>query len=621
MSYYCVAKGSFHQGNEQLFPTSKNFQCTAIPACALVWEALGLKFCTTAIDTILITGHRIYNTLRDENRIGGNRYLSPDELPTDLLIHEQSISVIENSFVHDALYLPTVGDMGDCILSLANVLEGLMAEDFENIGFLLTGQTVTVAFWRSQEQLYLFDPHPVNEDRCENYSALTSLLLSNAALDGSVRQFTVSRLKVYLPALSDGETVQTISPTFEIKPQTCDTMSKYNKGNDFEYPNLKESLKVILERVIKHEAFGRPKKVRCGRPRLLKPTRDEQVREANRRYVQRNPKLSCDALRKYLEQHPEVNRDAVCRYSEQHPEINRDAVRRYSEQHPEVHREVVHCYDKENADARRKRLQGFRHINPKLAELCHLPISLTRIIVAHGPMGHWNGASLYNINTYKLKKTCLWNDDVFICPHCQAPLFTEEEDRKNVTNLPPLNAPFYSNRRFLDRARAYNDLFALCALEMSGLYRHPSGLSFFIIEGRMYHQVYNLDAPGQRFVTAGGDVQSVNRCRLYIDDGEERRNIAISRPLDVATVDEIKNYLDSLNPYVHEFRGLTDEPLVNAHLELQITSRAIHCNVLCDRQSGIEVHAVLSCDDAVTEPRRHTVWKVGAGRPSTIDLF
>ncbi|KAG8273918.1 hypothetical protein J6590_011468 [Homalodisca vitripennis] len=497
MSFCCIAKGSFHQGNEKLFPTSKNSQCTAISACALAWKTLRLEFSTAAIDRILITGDSIYNTLRSENRMGGNRYLCPDELPANFVIEGQSVAVAENSFVHDALYPLSPVDMDDCVMSLSNVLQCLMAEDFENTGFLFTGQTVTVAFWRFQEQLYLFDPHPVNEDRvydlanennnlarlfqCENYSALASLLMSNAALDGSVRQFTVSRLRFCLPALSDGEPVQTISRTFEIKPQTCNTMSKDNKGNDFEYPLPKESLKVILspvESVIKHKAIGRPKKVRHGRPKLLKTTRDEQVKEANRRYVQRNPKLSRDALRKYLEQHPEVHREAVRRYSQQHPEVNRVAVRRYSQQHPEVnrdavhrysqhypevHREAVNRYDKQNADARRKRLQGFRFTNPKLTELRHLPISLARLIVAHGPMAHWSGVFLYNVNSFKLKKTSLWDDDVFICPHCQAPLFEEEEDRRkwccgegayNVTKLPPLNAPFYSNRRFLNRSRA-----------------------------------------------------------------------------------------------------------------------------------------------------------------------
>ncbi|KAG8304626.1 hypothetical protein J6590_089118, partial [Homalodisca vitripennis] len=120
-------------------------------------------------------------------------------------------------------------------------------------------------------------------------------------------------------------------------------------------------------------------------------------------------------------------------------------------------------------------------------------------------MARWSGVLLYNVNSFKLKKPSLWHDDVFIFPHCQAPLFEEEEDRRkwccgegayNVTNLPPLNAPFYSNLRFLDRSRTYNDLFALCALEISGGYRHLSGLSFKF-EGRMYHQVYSFDAPGQ----------------------------------------------------------------------------------------------------------------------------
>ncbi|KAG8250388.1 hypothetical protein J6590_102893 [Homalodisca vitripennis] len=494
MSFYCVAKGSFHQGNEQLFPTSKNSQCTAISACALAWKTLRLEFSTAAIDTILITGDRIYNTLRDENRMGGNRYLSPDELPTDFIIHEQSVSVVENSFVHDALYPLAVGDMGDCILSLSNVLEGLMAEDLENTGFLFTGQTVTVAFWRSQGQLYLFDPHPVNEDRvydladdqnnlarlfqCENYSALAALLLSNAALDGSVRQFSVTRLRFSMPALSYSEPVQINSDTFEIKPLACNTRSKRHNENDFEYTTVKNIPKVILsplKSVIKCKTIGRPKKIRRGRPKTLTTTRDEQVREASKRYVQRNPKITRDTNRKYLaqnpevhrkavriysqqhpevhresvrrydaqhpevnrdavrrysQQRPEVNRDAVHRYSQQHPEVNRDAVHRYSQKHPEVNREAVQRYYKQNVETCRGRVKGFRLLNPKLAELRHLPISLARLIVAHGPMAHWSGALLYDVNSYKLKKTCLWNDDVFICPHCQAPLFAEEEDRK-----------------------------------------------------------------------------------------------------------------------------------------------------------------------------------------------
>ncbi|KAG8275864.1 hypothetical protein J6590_076766 [Homalodisca vitripennis] len=154
------------------------------------------------------------------------------------------------------------------------------------------------------------------------------------------------------------------------------------------------------------------------------------------------------------------------------------------------------------------------------------------------------------------------------------------EGAYNVTRLPPLSAPFYSDRHFLNRSRAYNDLFSFCSLEISGGNRHPSGLSFFKIEGRMYHQVYSLDAPGQRFATkVGDDVQFVNRCSLYIDTA----NSAGSLPW--------------------------------------VTSRATHGNVLGDRNRGVEVHAVLSTDEPVIESRRLTVWKVKTGRPSTIDLF
>ncbi|KAG8323766.1 hypothetical protein J6590_107714, partial [Homalodisca vitripennis] len=462
MSFSCVAKGSFHQGNEQIFPTSKNSQCTAISACALAWKTLRLEFSTAAIDTILITGDLLYRTLRDENRMGGSRYLCADELPTDFLIHEQSVAVAENSSVHDALYPLSRADMDDCVMSLSNVLQCLMAEDFEKIGFLFTGQTVTVAFWRSQEQLYLFDPHPVNEDRvydladdknnlarlfqCENYSALASLLLSNAALDGSVRQFTVTRLRFLTPTISDSVPVRTQinSETIGVIPQACGIAPIDHKVNNFEHLKLEKSPEVILypvESVIKHKSFGRPRKVRRGRPKLLKTTRSEQVREAKRRYVERNPKISVDARHKYHEQHPEVhrkavsrysqqnpdvnrsavrrysqqhpdvNRSAVQRYSQQHPEVNRDAVRRYSQQHPNVNREAVQRYYKQNLETCRERVQGFRLSNPKLAELRYMPISLARLIVTHGPMAHWCGALLYNINSYKLKKTCLWNDD------------------------------------------------------------------------------------------------------------------------------------------------------------------------------------------------------------------
>ncbi|KAG8279937.1 hypothetical protein J6590_093708, partial [Homalodisca vitripennis] len=430
MSFSCVVKGSFHQGDEQLFPTSKNAQCTSNSACALVWTALGFEFSSTAIDTILIAGDCIYRTLRDQNRMGGNRYLCTDELPAEFSIQGQTVAVEENVFVHDALYPVTEEDISESVISLSNVLESLMAVESQNIGFLFTGQTVTVAFWRSQEQLYLFDPHPVNENRthdlendinnlarlfqCDTFPALASLLLSNAALDGSVRQYSITRLTFR-------------SSTFS---ENIQNLTMHETANNS---------------AIKPKDFGRPKKIN-GRPKILKTTREEQVREAKKRYSQQNP---------------ETNRDAVRRYTEKHPEVNRAAVRRYEDRH---------------AGAGQDRVQVFRLMKPKISEFRHLPNSLARNIVAQGPMAHWSGKLLCDINAYKLKKTCLFEDDIFVCSHCEARLFEEEKDRKkwccgegayNVTRLPPLSAPFYSNRHFLNRARAYNDLFSFCALEIS----------------------------------------------------------------------------------------------------------------------------------------------------------
>lgn len=98
----------------------------------------------------------------------------------------------------------------ETVLSLAGTLQRLMVGDSLNDGYLFTGQTVTVAFWRCQENLYLFDSHAVNQERrfdftdennnlarvfrCDGYFALAGLLLQNSAMDGVSRQFTVTKL-------------------------------------------------------------------------------------------------------------------------------------------------------------------------------------------------------------------------------------------------------------------------------------------------------------------------------------------------------------------------------------------------------------------------------------------
>ncbi|XP_054256904.1 uncharacterized protein LOC128981934 [Macrosteles quadrilineatus] len=614
MDYSCVAAGSFHQGDPR-FGESSNAQCTANAACALSWHVFCGGFNTTAIDKILTAGDCLYKKSRREYCVVG-RYLYPEELSRNFDIDDKQICVDDMTHVSNGLYPTCVNGLDEAVKSLTSTLESTMPGDSLDGGFLFTGQLVTVAIWRHREQLYLFDSHAVNETRrrdvdpdknkarlfvCGSFPTLASLLLVNCAFVGG--QYSIMKLRFSIDFAvrsieRDDNDPQPIPPSQTVSsPKKCP---------------------------------GRPKKVKRGRPKVLETTREEQVNAAKKKYRETHPDQIRGKNKVYSQNHPEIYRAAADRYSQTHPEVNREAVHRYSQTHPEVNREAVGRYSQRNPDASRQRVQIFRLHNPLFSDLRHLPASLARSISDHGPMGSWKGELLNDIPAFSLKKVSLWDNDIFKCMHCGAPLFEEEKGRKkwccgqgayNVLDLSPLDESFYSDRRFLDRARAYNDLFAFSALEVSGGYRHPSGLSFFKIEGRMYHQVYNLSDPGQKFTTKTGDVQFVNRSRLYIDDGEERRNIALDRLLDGDIVDSITRYMSQQNPYVAHYRRLGSEPAVNAHLDFQVTSRSTHGPVLGDRQTGVEVHAVISTDETVYEPRKLSVWKVGSGRPTSINLF
>jgi hypothetical protein len=79
--------------------------------------------------------------------------------------------------------------------------------------FLFTGKLVTVSFWCSQGQFYLFDSHAVNEVLkrdsdsvknlarlfiCSSVVFLADLLLYNAALDGEGEQSNITELNFSL---------------------------------------------------------------------------------------------------------------------------------------------------------------------------------------------------------------------------------------------------------------------------------------------------------------------------------------------------------------------------------------------------------------------------------------
>ncbi|KAG8284960.1 hypothetical protein J6590_091295 [Homalodisca vitripennis] len=129
----------------------------------------------------------------------------------------------------------------------------------------------------------------------------------------------------------------------------CVANGSFHQGNEELFPTSKNSqCTAISAYALVWKALDRGKYVV-----VLDTQNSEQVREANRRYVERNPKISVDARHKYHELHPEVHRKAVSPYSQQHPDDNRSSVRHYSQLHPEVNRDAVLRYSQQHPDVNR----------------------------------------------------------------------------------------------------------------------------------------------------------------------------------------------------------------------------------------------------------------------------
>lgn len=345
---------------------------------------------------------------------------------------------------------------------------------------------------------------------------------------------------------------------------------------------------------------------------------------AQQRYIQQNPGAAdSHALdqQNYMRNTPhaaEAHSSAQVRFMEQNPgaaEAHSAAQERYAQAHPEIVQE---------------RGQEYRAAHPHQNALRHLAVVNRRNVGQHGPMAFWQSEQLGTIQAYRLAKPNLYHDDIYRCRFCQARLFQEEprdgkwccgEGKYNVLNLPPLDNALYKLTAFRERTRAYNDMNAFCALGVSGGYRHPSGLAFFKIEGRMYHRIFSLDAPGDS-TRYNREQRFINHCRLYIDDGEERRNLAEGRRLNTGVVDAVTAFLTARNPYIREFKKLGQEQSATARLDFQVTSRQRDGPVLGDRNPGLEVHAVVNREEHQPDgPRTLTIWKSAEQRPTTISVF
>lgn len=69
--------------------------------------------------------------------------------------------------------------------------------------------------------------------------------------------------------------------------------------------------------------FGKPIKAKPGRPKTSSTTREEQTREAVRKYFKNNPPAVQGAKDRYTTQNPEIHQESVRIYSQNNPEVNR----------------------------------------------------------------------------------------------------------------------------------------------------------------------------------------------------------------------------------------------------------------------------------------------------------
>ncbi|XP_045783644.1 uncharacterized protein LOC123879794 [Maniola jurtina] len=430
-----------------------------------------------------------------------------------------------------------------------------------------------MSFWRHNGKYYLFNSHGVDETNkrnnvenlnvarlfcSENVEALATLIIKSYAPSND--QYQINKIRV--ENLSDfNENLPTrqsesmlTDPKFTVlKPvvvlEKLDTrkinISKplkrkasteipakkltVDKLNDFK---LNMNPVVVLNKIESIDCkkqVGRSKKQQRGR----KTTKQNAHLDASKKYNKSNPATNRTAVKIYTTKKPEINQKAVKTYMTKKPEINKASVQRYNTTNRNVEPE----------------LRGLNLIAQKRDE------------------------DLNIVKLFSLKKSTLLGPNIHVCSICQTRLFFEEKTRTkwccgqgayNVQNLEPLTEEFYSHTSFLNRPRAYNNLFAFSALGVSHGYQQPNtGITFLKIQGRIYHRVFDLSYS-----------DSTNPIGMYVhDDNETRERQAQNLNLDMQVIRSITNFMHNVNPYIECFKRLNRETSENAHIIFQQTSR------------------------------------------------
>ncbi|KAK8952560.1 hypothetical protein KSP39_PZI003646 [Platanthera zijinensis] len=188
-----------------------------------------------------------------------------------------------------------------------------------------------------------------------------------------------------------------------------------------------------------------------------------------------------------------------------------------------------------------------------------------------------------------------------ICPHCAARLFHKET--KNLCcklgkvilpaiPVPPQLLALYTDqttrgRHFRQNIRAYNHVFSFTSMGVTldeTLPAFNQGLYTFRAHGAIYHKIGSLlPTPGNR--------PRFLQMFIYDTEHETSHRLAENNGLDTEILNEIKDILDTHNPYVKTFRQIAQ------HTQLQSFQLLIRERTSTDRQyilpTASQVAAVL----------------------------
>ena len=114
--------------------------------------------------------------------------------------------------------LATINDVEDSHRVLVDVVDRFTGTATASSGFMFTGLTYTVSFWKTDFRFYCFNSHGVNhlsfhdhrDDtvnvarlfRCDSSHSLAWLLLTNSPCDGNAHSFMVTKMTLVVPDTS-----------------------------------------------------------------------------------------------------------------------------------------------------------------------------------------------------------------------------------------------------------------------------------------------------------------------------------------------------------------------------------------------------------------------------------